>query len=253
MTIVLTDQEIDRAEAFRLAKKLHLPLEVALSGDPGVHGFIGFQELFGISDTLVMRRITSTRIHRGMASAISSSDATYADRLSHVLDLGDPVSFVDLREVLRTPTSPAGIQPPGFPPDPPSASADAVPGAAEAERPAEPGQGGPTDILRWGLPGAPGAGVGLPGRQPGANPFQTLSGDPRQGSEHHDRHKARRFRHKKGRKDDRRSRQGPGARRSSACHRTSGDSQRSHDTSYHPFRPAFRGGVFRVSCHKCEL
>ena len=176
MTIVLTDQEMDRAEAFRLAKRYRLPPEVVLSDDPEIHRFLTFLELNGISDTPIMRRISSSRIRSGMTSAMSSSGATYADRLSHVLDVDDPVSFVDLRQSL--PVDPGDHPPSSIPCNPPSASADAGPGGAEAERPAETGPGGPTDTPRWGQPGAPGASVGLPGRQPGANPFQTLSGDP---------------------------------------------------------------------------
>lgn len=179
MTIVLTDQEMDRAEAFRLAKRYRLPPEVVLSDDPKIHGFLTFLELNGISDTPIMRRISSSRIRSGMTSAMSSSGATYADRLSHILDVDVPVSFVDLRQSLPVdPGAPGDHPPPSIPRNPPSASADAGPGGAEAERPAETGPGGPTDTPRWGQPGAPGASVGLPGRQPGANPFQTLSGDP---------------------------------------------------------------------------
>lgn len=109
MTVVLTDQEIDRAEAFRLAKRFPLPPDVALNGDAGVVGFRTFCELYGIEDTPIIQRIIGSKLRTGMASAISRSGASYADRLSHVVDLDDPVAFVDLRAVV--PSSPVARSP----------------------------------------------------------------------------------------------------------------------------------------------
>ena len=113
MTVVLTDQEIDRAEAFRLAKAYRLPPDVALcEGD--VIGFRLFSELYGIDDTMIIKRIIGGKLRTGMASAIATAGASYADRLSHIVDRDDPVVFVDLRAALPAVT-PA---PSGWIPDP---------------------------------------------------------------------------------------------------------------------------------------
>lgn len=112
MTVVLTDQEIDRAEAFRLAKRLPLPPEVAVSESSEVIRLRTFSELYGIEDTPIMKRIIGCKLRAGMARAISRSGASYADRLSHVVDLDDPVSFVNLRAVVSPVVGPPGDLPP---------------------------------------------------------------------------------------------------------------------------------------------
>lgn len=109
MTVVLTDQEIDRAEAFRLAKRYRLPPEVAVNSSSDVIRLRTFSELYGIEDTPIMQRIIGFRLRAGMAKAISSSGASYADRLSHIVDLDDPVTFVDLRAVVSPCPSDGGI------------------------------------------------------------------------------------------------------------------------------------------------
>lgn len=107
MTVVLTDQEIDRAEAFRLARRYRLKDPVALGDDPKLLRLQSFCELNRIEDTLIMKRILRNRTDITIQSTISRSQASYTDRLAHIVDLDDPVSFVDLRGVL-----PTGLRPP---------------------------------------------------------------------------------------------------------------------------------------------
>ncbi len=109
MTVVLTDQEMDRAEAFRLAKRFRLPDEIALSDDPELIRLRTFCELNRIDDTPIMTRIMAMKLKASMQRTISDSSASYADRLSHIVDIDDPVSFVDLRDVVPSdpPPSPA--------------------------------------------------------------------------------------------------------------------------------------------------
>lgn len=100
MTVVLSDQEIDRAEAFRLAKLLPLDESIALNVDPGLHELDSYVRLFGISDVPVVRELLSNRLRKGMTSLLADSDVSYANRLSHVVDVERPVAFVDLRSVV---------------------------------------------------------------------------------------------------------------------------------------------------------
>lgn len=99
MSIVLTDQTIDQAEAFRLAKSYRLSPKVALNSDPEVIRFAAFCSAYGIDDYPIVIRACRSRLDRGMMTAISGS-ASYVDRLSHFSDLDRPVSFVDLRQSL---------------------------------------------------------------------------------------------------------------------------------------------------------
>lgn len=100
MSIVLTDQTIDQAEAFRLAKSYRLDPEVALNTDPEAVRFAAFASAYGIDGYPIVLRAYRSRLRRGMMSAIAGSTAAYADRLSHFSDLDAPVSFVDLRSEL---------------------------------------------------------------------------------------------------------------------------------------------------------
>lgn len=102
MTVVLTDQEIDRAEAFRLAKRYRLKDSVALGDDPDLIRLQSFCELNRIEDTTIMKRILGRRTEISIQSAISHSAASYTDRLAHIVDLEDPVVFVDLRGSVPT-------------------------------------------------------------------------------------------------------------------------------------------------------
>lgn len=99
MSIVLTDQMIDQAEAFRLAKSYRLSPKVALNTDPEVVRFAAFCTAYGIDRYPIVIRAFRSKLDRGMMSAISGC-ASYADRLSHFSDLDRPVSFVDLRSIL---------------------------------------------------------------------------------------------------------------------------------------------------------
>lgn len=104
MSIVLTDQTIDQAEAFRLAKSYRLSPKVALNSDPEVIRFAAFCSAYGIDDYPIVIRACRSRLDRGMMMAISGS-ASYVDRLSHFSDLDRPVSFVDLRQSLTDSTA----------------------------------------------------------------------------------------------------------------------------------------------------
>lgn len=99
MTVVLLDQEMDRAEAFRLAKRLRLPPEVVLSSDGSIVRSFAFYRLFGLDAYPVVQRLMGMSLDVGMSETLGSVDVPYADRLSHLVDLEDPVTFVDLREL----------------------------------------------------------------------------------------------------------------------------------------------------------
>ena len=100
MTVVLSDQEIDRAEAFRLSKLLPLDESVVLNDDAKYHELESYLRLFGLSDNPVVMELLNNHLRKGMTSLLSGSDIAYVDRLSHVVDVERPVSFVDLRSVV---------------------------------------------------------------------------------------------------------------------------------------------------------
>lgn len=99
MTVVLLDQEMDRAEAFRLAKHVRLPPEVVLSADGELPRAFAFYRILGLDAYPVVRRLMAMRLDVGMSDTLGSVDVPYADRLSHLVDLDDPVRFVDLRDL----------------------------------------------------------------------------------------------------------------------------------------------------------
>ena len=100
MTVVLLDEELNRAEAFRLAKHVRLPPEVVLSSDGSLPRAFAFYRVLGLDSYLVVRRLMAMRLDVGMSETLGSVDVPYADRLSHLVDLDDPVRFVDLRDLL---------------------------------------------------------------------------------------------------------------------------------------------------------
>lgn len=102
MTVVLLDQEMDRAEAFRLSKRIRLPPEVVLSSDGSIPRRFVFYRTLGLDSYPVVRRMMSMQLDIGMSETLGSVDVPYADRLSHLVDLDDPVTFVDLHPVLES-------------------------------------------------------------------------------------------------------------------------------------------------------
>ncbi len=180
MTEIISDQAIDRAEAFRLAKAFRLPPEIALNCDPEVLRFSVFLDCYGIGDSLICRRIRALKGSVGTMAAIAGSSASYADRLSHFTGRDVPVRFVDLRAVL---SGPAGG---GSPPDPISArdggfacspggsggAGDRPEGPSAPPAPGSLGPGGPIDGVRWGCPAPPERPGAYPVRRTGANPFR---------------------------------------------------------------------------------
>lgn len=100
MTVVLSDQEIDRAEAFRLSKQFPLDESLVLNDDVEYHELDSYLRLFGLSDNPVVMELLNNHLRKGMTSLLSRSDIAYVDRLSHVVDVERPVSFVDLRSVV---------------------------------------------------------------------------------------------------------------------------------------------------------
>ena len=130
MTVVLTDQELDRAEAFRLAKRFPLPPEVAMSDSPDVVQLRSFVELNGLGDFPIIQRILACRTASAMTRAISRSGITYAERLSHVCRLEDPIVFSDLRAAVGTMPPPdrvGGVPEPASAPEERDGTAEAVP------------------------------------------------------------------------------------------------------------------------------
>ena len=99
MTVVLLDQEMDRAEAFRLAKHVRLPPEVVLSSDGELPRAFAFYRILGLDVYPVVRRMMAMRLDVGMSGTLGSVDVPYADRLSHLVDLDDPVRYIDLRDL----------------------------------------------------------------------------------------------------------------------------------------------------------
>ena len=95
--MVLLDQEMDRAEAFRLAKHVRLPAEVVLSSDGALPKAFTFYRVLGLDAYPIVRRMMAMRLDVGMSETLGSVDVPYADRLSHLVDIDDPVRFVDLR------------------------------------------------------------------------------------------------------------------------------------------------------------
>lgn len=167
MSIVLTDQIIDQAEAFRLAKSYRLDPDIALNTDPEAVRFAAFCSAYGIDGYPIVLRAYRTRLGCGMMSAIAGS-ASYADRLSHFSDLDSPVSFVDLRSVLsESVPSSCGIRSgPGNGRQADPTASDLVaslspPGDAEGggtggpSATVSPGPSGPGDQRRAGDGGAP--------------------------------------------------------------------------------------------------
>lgn len=104
MTVVLLDQEMDRAEAFRLSKRIKLPEEVVLSSDGSIVRDFAFYRILGLDMYPAVRRMMAMRLDVGMSITLGTVDVPYADRLSHLVDLDDPVVFEDLR----------GLQPEAF-------------------------------------------------------------------------------------------------------------------------------------------
>ena len=168
MSIVLTDQTIDQAEAFRLAKSYRLSPKVALNTDSEVVRFAAFCSAYGIDGYPIVIRVFRSKLDRGMMSAISGC-ASYADRLSHFSDLDRPVSFVDLRSILtesvaiscgnRSGPESEGLQavhPPSYPVASESSPGDAGGGGHGGPSAAlTPGPFGPGDQRRTGDGGAP--------------------------------------------------------------------------------------------------
>ncbi len=110
MTVVLSDQEIDRAEAFRLSKLLPLDESIALNDDIEFHDLKAFVSFNGIEDYSIIQNLLSTNLRKGMTHVLKVSSVPYVDRLSHIVDVERPVNFIDLRSVVDPFYSPPSRQ-----------------------------------------------------------------------------------------------------------------------------------------------
>jgi len=122
MSVVLTDPEIDRAEAFRLAKLFPLPESVVIGSSSELLSLESYCSVYGISDLDIVRRIVSRKLMISLSGYFERSGLEHADRLSHIVDSEAPCRFVDLRSVLAPSTAqegdipseePSGDEPPG--------------------------------------------------------------------------------------------------------------------------------------------
>ena len=93
---VLTDSQLNVALSLYAAKKLRLPVEIALNSDPDYFRQQLRMRFLGIEDNDVICSMMKMQLDSSVAAAIASS-ASYLDRISHLsgTDIGK-AGFTDL-------------------------------------------------------------------------------------------------------------------------------------------------------------
>ena len=108
--VVITDQELTRAEAFRSSRKYPLKQEVAINADAEKYfEMVQKYDLYGLKKYPLTNMILNNCTDKGLSKALDRmsgvpGNLSYADRLGHVIaciEPADPVTYHDLTSFLQ--------------------------------------------------------------------------------------------------------------------------------------------------------